>query len=76
MRLTFDGLVVDPCVPADWRHFEVKRQWRGATYRIKVENPEGVAKGVRSVTLNGQTATMPIPAQPVGSVNEVAVTMG
>jgi len=76
VRLTFDGLVVDPCVPADWRHFEVKRQWRGATYRIKVENPEGVGKGVKSVTLNGNPVTMPIPAQPVGSVNEVAVTMG
>jgi N,N'-diacetylchitobiose phosphorylase len=76
VRLTFDGLVVDPCVPADWKRFEVKRQWRGATYHIVVENPHGVQKGVKSVTLNGKAVAMPIPAQTVGSVNEVAVRMG
>ena len=76
VRLAFGGLVVDPCVPAEWKHFEVSRQWRGATYRIVVENPEGVQKGVKSVTLNGKPVTMPIPAQEPSSVNEVIVTMG
>ena len=32
VRLTFDGLIVDPCIPADWEEFQVTRQWRGATY--------------------------------------------
>ncbi len=76
VRLTFDGLVVDPCIPADWKQFEVTRQWRGATYKIKVENPDGVEKGVKSVTLNGKQATMPIPPQASGSINEVVVRMG
>jgi N,N'-diacetylchitobiose phosphorylase len=76
VRLTFEGLVVDPCVPADWKHFEVKREWRGAAYNIKVENPNGVQKGVKSVTLNGKPVTMPIPPQKPGSVNEIVVTMG
>ena len=76
VRLTFDGLIIDPCVPGDWKHFEVMRQWRGATYHIAVENPGGVHKGVKSVTLNSKPVTMPIPPQPAGSVNEVMVTMG
>ncbi len=76
VRLTFDGLVIDPCVPADWKEFEVTRQWRSATYHIVVENPDGLEKGVKSVTLNGKPVTMPIPPQPSGSVNEVAVRMG
>jgi len=76
IRLTFDGLIIDPCVPADWKHFEVDRQWRSATYHIKVENPDGVQRGVQSVTLNGGPGTMPIPPQAAGSVNEVVVTMG
>jgi N,N'-diacetylchitobiose phosphorylase len=76
LRLTFDGLIVDPCVPADWKHFEVKRQWRGASYNVKVENPDGVQKGVKSVALNGKPVAMPIPAQKAGSVNEVLVRMG
>jgi N,N'-diacetylchitobiose phosphorylase len=76
IRLTFDGLIIDPCVPADWKHFEVDRQWRSATYHIKVENPDGVQRGVQSVTLNGSPVTMSIPPQAAGSVNEVVVTMG
>ena len=76
VRLSFGGLVIDPCVPSEWRHFEVKRQWREATYNIRIQNPDGVEKGVKSVTVNGKPVTMPIPAQPAGSVNEVVVRMG
>ncbi len=76
VQLTFDGLVIDPCVPSDWKDFEVKRQWRGATYNITVKNPDGVQKGVKAVTLNGRPVTMPIRAQAASSVNDVVVTMG
>jgi N,N'-diacetylchitobiose phosphorylase len=76
VRVAFDGLVVNPCIPSDWPGFEVARQWRGATYKITVKNPKGIQKGVRSVELNGQAISGPIPPQPVGSVNEVVVEMG
>ncbi len=76
VRPQFHGLLVDPCIPADWKEFRVTRVWRGATYHITVENPRGVEKGVASVTLNGQPADRLIPPQPVGSVSQVTVTMG
>ncbi len=76
VRPGFNGLTVDPCIPAGWREFSVTRQWRGATYEIKVLNPHGVQKGVRTVTLNGQPSGNPIPLQPAGSVNEVIIEMG
>jgi len=76
VRLTFDGLLIDPCVPTDWKEFEVMRQWRGATYHIVVENPDGAEKGVKSLALNGKPATMPIAARPTGSTNEIVVRMG
>jgi N,N'-diacetylchitobiose phosphorylase len=76
VRLTFAGLVVDPCIPAAWKEFKVTRQWRGATFHITVSNPNGVQKGVQSVTLNGQPVAGAIPPQPAGSVNQVVVVMG
>jgi N,N'-diacetylchitobiose phosphorylase len=76
IRLTFDGLIVDPCIPAGWTKFKVTRQWRGATFHIAVRNPNGVRKGVQSVTLNGRLVQGPIPPQPAGSVNEVVAVMG
>ena len=35
VRATKDGLIIDPCVPDDWKEFSVKRLFRGTTYRIK-----------------------------------------
>jgi len=76
VRPSYEGLVVDPCIPAHWKGFEVVRKWRGATYRIAVTNPEGVMKGVRSVTLNGAPIEGVVPIQGTGVECEVAVVMG
>jgi N,N'-diacetylchitobiose phosphorylase len=68
--------VVDPCIPTEWPGFEVTRQWRGATYQIKVDNPNNVSKGVKSITLNGEAIEGAIPPQAEGSVNQVHVVLG
>jgi N,N'-diacetylchitobiose phosphorylase len=76
VRLEFDGLIVDPCIPADWKEFHVTRRWREATFGITVNNPHGVEKGVVATILNGSPIWGAIKPQPAGSVNEVIVTMG
>lgn len=77
VRTGFDGLTIDPCIPTDWPGFEVTRQWLGATYNIKVVNPNSVSKGVKSITLNGEVVNeASVPVQAEGSVNEVIVTLG
>ena len=76
VRPDFDGLVIDPCVPADWRSFHVRRRWRGAAYDIRVENPRGVEKGVVCVTCNGVPCDGVVPVCPAGSQNEIEVLMG
>ncbi|MGL5220284.1 MAG: GH36-type glycosyl hydrolase domain-containing protein [Plesiomonas shigelloides] len=76
VRLSFEGLIVDPCIPTDWPEFRVQRQWRGATFNIHVQNPDGVSKGVKSVLLNGTPVQGAIPAQPAGTTHDVVVIMG
>jgi N,N'-diacetylchitobiose phosphorylase len=76
IRPSYHGLIIDPCIPADWAGFEVTRQWRGAIYQIRVKNPVRVMKNVHTVLLNGQPAALPIPIQTNGSVNEIIVTLG
>ena len=71
----FDGMVIDPCSPADWQEYTVLRRWRGAEYRIHVVNPRGVEKGVASIFVGG-VQVKKVPVMPVGSVNEVRVIMG
>jgi cellobiose phosphorylase len=54
IRPEYDGLLVDPCIPPDWPGFAVTRRFRGAEYRIRVSNPDGVSKGVRRITVDGK----------------------
>ena len=75
IRPDFDAMVIDPCIPADWKEFSVVRKWRGAEYRIHVTNPDGVEKGVVSLTVDGQKVDR-IPTMSAGSVCHVEVTMG
>ena len=76
VQLGFDGMKIDPCIPSDWKEFEIQRKWRGATFKIRVTNPNSAEKGVKEVRLNGKPVSGPIPPQPPGSTNDVAVIMG
>ena len=53
IRPDYDGLVVDPCIPASLGGFSAKRDFRGVTYHITVKNPNGAEKGVASMTVDG-----------------------
>lgn len=75
IRPQFDHLEIDPCIPGWWKEFSVVRQWRGATFRIHVTNPDGVMKGVRTLLLDDrETETVPVMKQ--GSVHTIQVIMG
>jgi len=38
---TYEGLRVNPCIPADLKEYTVTRKWRDAEYVITVQNPNG-----------------------------------
>ncbi|HEU4915829.1 MAG TPA: glucoamylase family protein [Acidimicrobiia bacterium] len=54
-RLRGAGLLVDPCIPRAWRGFEIDFRYHSARYEIQVSNPNGVTRGVTSLTLDGTT---------------------
>jgi cellobiose phosphorylase len=53
IRPEYDGLLVDPCIPTDWKGFKATRKFRGATYQIEVVNPDGKSKGIKEVIIDG-----------------------
>lgn len=54
VRPTYQGLLIDPCIPSKWDGFSMKRTYGKAVYNIEVENPRHVSKGVREVYLDGK----------------------
>ena len=41
IRPTYEGLMVNPCIPSELKQFKVTRKWRDAEYVITVKNPNG-----------------------------------
>lgn len=54
IRTDYDGLRVDPVIPAGWKGFTVTRRFRGNTYVIEVKNPNGQQRGVKKLVVDGK----------------------
>jgi cellobiose phosphorylase len=83
IRATYDGLVVDPCIPPSWNGFTARRVFRGVTYEISVLNPEHVVFGVQEVRVDGRVCcesmsprTKVLPLFEQGTTHEVTITLG
>ncbi|MDR1802914.1 MAG: glycosyl transferase [Treponema sp.] len=81
IRPEYDGLRIDPCIPAAMKGFSVTRHFRDAVYRITVDNTAGAEKGVKSVALDGKPlapsadgALLPVLGD--GKTHEVTIVMG
>jgi cellobiose phosphorylase len=73
----YEGLRIDPCIPARWPGFSIKRTFRGKSFDIEVLNKNGVQKNVKSLTLNGkQLDGNFIPIELAEDNNSVVVEMG
>jgi cellobiose phosphorylase len=73
----YEGLRIDPCIPADWRGYSITRKFRGATYRIHVSNPDRISKGIQSIVVDGVPITGNlVEAISPGKECDVAVVMG
>jgi cellobiose phosphorylase len=82
VRPVYDGLLIDPCIPSTMKGFTVTRHFRGADYHITVNNSAGVEKGVKSITVDGnslngealKSAVLPVFGD--GKTHQVSVVLG
>jgi cellobiose phosphorylase len=77
IRPELNGLRLDPCIPAAWPGFTATRQFRGKTIEIEVQNPNGICRGVKSLSLNGQLIPGNLlPVEELAESNRVMVVLG
>lgn len=73
----YEGLKIDPSIPSSWDSFSISRLFRGCRYNIRVENPENVCKGVKSIICDGVKMSGNIlPVFESGTEHDVVVTLG
>lgn len=77
IRPDFDGLRIDPCIPPKWSGYKVIRKFRGSRYDVEVKNPEGVAKGIESISVDGEELDGElVPAFEDGNKHKVRAVLG
>jgi cyclic beta-1,2-glucan synthetase len=77
LNRTGDELRIAPCIPPHWESYEMTLRHGTAVYRIQVNNPTGVCRGVTQVTLDGeQLPDESIPLCDDGAEHTVTVRLG
>lgn len=54
VKPAYDGIEIDPCIPADLKEYHVHRKFRDSVFEITVLNPDGRQHGVRSLVVDGK----------------------
>ena len=76
-RLRGAVLHVDPCIPRAWPRYEILFRYHSARYRLSVENPRGVMRGVTHISLDGGPVDgREIPLVDDGREHRIAVVLG
>ncbi|OGC03896.1 hypothetical protein A2276_08020 [candidate division WOR-1 bacterium RIFOXYA12_FULL_43_27] len=77
IRPSYDGIIIDPCIPSEWKELEVRRVVRGSVYNIKIKNPDGRQKRVKFLKIDGEEITgNVIPYYKKGKEHAVEVVLG
>ncbi len=77
IKPTYEGLLIEPCIPKRWRLFKVYRIFRGTRYIIDVINRKHVSSGVAEVGVDGKKVKSNIlPIFKDEKTHYVRVTMG
>jgi cyclic beta-1,2-glucan synthetase len=78
-QLRGTNLVIEPCIPRAWPHYEIDFSYHSSRYTIEVDNPHGVSRGVASCELDGQSLAGPgatVPLVDDGGTHRVKVILG
>jgi cellobiose phosphorylase len=77
VRRLGDKLHIDPCIPGLWSGYEMTYTFGKTSYRIFVDNPNGVNCGVKKIKLDGKILTGgEVPLVDDGNNHSVHLRMG
>ncbi|MGA7917260.1 MAG: glycosyl hydrolase family 65 protein, partial [Candidatus Acidiferrales bacterium] len=77
-RLRGMALHMDPCIPRDWPGYSIEFRYHSSTYKIRVENPSGVTRGVALTELDGTllAGSADIHLVDDGGVHQIRIVLG
>ena len=76
LKIKENVLIMEPCIPTNWKEYSVQYHFGSSIYNIKVKNPNRKNTGVSNILLNGEEIKEnKIKLQDNNSVNEIEIIM-
>jgi cyclic beta-1,2-glucan synthetase len=77
-RLRGMTVSIDPCIPREWPGYSIEFRYHSSTYRIRVENPSGVTRGVALTEVDGKllAGAANIHLLDDGRVHQIRIVLG
>jgi cyclic beta-1,2-glucan synthetase len=71
-------LSMDPCIPRDWPGYKIEFRYHSSTYKISVENPSSVSRGVALTELDGKllAGSASINLVDDGAIHQIRIVLG
>ena len=66
---------IEPCIPKEWKEYQIQYKWKESIYHIKIKNPEGKNTGVSKVILNGKEVENCIKLDGSRNIYQIEVIM-
>lgn len=54
IKIQQETLILEPCIPNDWKEYSIQYKFGESIYNIRVTNPDGKNTGISQLKLNGQ----------------------
>ena len=74
LKIKENKITIDPCIPKEWKNYNIQYKWKNTLYNIIIKNPEGKNKGITKITKNGEEVKNEITLEEnKGVINIVAI---
>ena len=76
IRRFAEHLEIQPCIPRDWKGYQINYRCGKAMYHLRVENPDGANCEVNEIEMDGKKLPdLKIPVRDDGQVHEIVVRL-
>lgn len=75
LKIEKGTMKIEPCIPKDWKEYQIQYKWKESIYNIYVKNPNSKNTGVTKVMLDGKEIENKIKLDGSRRVYHLEVTM-
>lgn len=54
LEIENNTLILNPCIPSEWKEYSIRYQYKSSIYEIKVKNPNSKMTGISQFIVNGE----------------------